>query len=163
MRVCNDFLPHGRGRARLMNRTVYLAGPIGGIPFDDAWRWRSDATTALRGLGFSVLNPICSTEIGHLAGKENCPINLKSHGVKNSELFYKDIHKIKEASVVLANLAGYNEKSFGTPFEMGFAYGLGKTCVCVTDKERFDHPFISVPSVCFLSLEEALSFICELY
>lgn len=123
---------------------VYLAGPIEGCTDEERLSWREKASYALTEKHIESYSP-----------KEDC---IKSRADEHM-IFYKDIYQVDRADVILVNIQAKNIKSFGTPFEMGYAYAKGKLIVMVCNEDQLYHPFVTIPSVYFTDLGEALDFI----
>ncbi|MFA6324843.1 MAG: nucleoside 2-deoxyribosyltransferase [Candidatus Paceibacterota bacterium] len=65
------------------------------------------------------------------------------------EMFNQDIHAIKDSSMILA-VALNESPNFGA--EIGYAYGIGKSIIAITDKNH------SIPLICSGIMTEVLRF-----
>ena len=139
--------------------TVYLAGPILGLSYDDATAWRDEATNVLTALGYDVRVPMRAVR-DRLEAYDEMPTELN-----NAYAFQRDTYDVKNSDVVLVNLVS-PEASVGTTFEMGAAWALGKMVVTVLPKEAKTwgkykvngqlHPFIEGGSnILVYTLDEA--------
>lgn len=142
-----------------MPKSVYLAGNIDFVSFEQACDWRSKAQKQLEVAGFIVLNPM---------------VKYKSEeDVSNyhySEIFIDDLDMVDQADIMLVNFT--DEGGFGTPFELGYFYGvryeryersstwyLDLVFGCVGNKYK-NHPFVlGVFDKQFDSIDEAVNHI----
>jgi len=146
-----------------MKKTVYLVGPIGGLSYDDATKWRLDAREHLEDVGFTVLDP--------MSGKE-CLKNDKSIGVglnntkyvENGYIYHSDLFRLNAADIILSNLTKLSSRpTIGTFFEYGYATAKGKTIITVTTDEYISkHPFIVNSSIIVPTLEDAYDLLSKM-
>lgn len=123
---------------------VYLAGPIEGCTEEERNSWRNDIKNSL------LLSDITSFS------PDDAQIENRAD---EHEIFHKDLFQIRQCDIVLVNLEHMNKKSFGTPFEMGYAYAMNKLIVVVAREDQLYHPFVTMGSVFFTDLAEAREFI----
>lgn len=100
-----------------MRKTVYLAGPITGLTFEEAKGWRDDVTQQL-GDTWHCLSP--------LRGKEHCDLGsepLPSNFDGGGDAVRRDLHDIRRSQAVLLNLLDTPIPSIGTMCELGYAKG----------------------------------------
>jgi nucleoside 2-deoxyribosyltransferase len=120
-----------------MTKTIYLAGNIAGLHYDDATSWRKQVGSIFSNYGYIVLDPMREKEhltgsiVGFLHNSNNCSAN---------EIFTRDTNDVKLCDIIFAYITGY---SIGTSFELGYAYALKKEIVIVTTDELIRHPFLS--------------------
>lgn len=144
--------------------SVYLAGPINGVILEEALEWRNEVRQILAEIGVSVYDPMAGKEKVVPSGAvindtRNDPNHPLHYILKPDALFHRDTMNIRDSKFMLVNLNNPTG-SIGTPWEMGFAYGLGKTVIVVTqDPAIVNHPFVSMSSVVFDDMEDALGFI----
>lgn len=102
-------------------KMVYLAGPVDGIPEEDALIWRAETAKALGLYGVNVYNPmgpyLYNTGDMRISAKEICEICR---------------YAINKSDVVLVNLTGKG-KAFGTIREIEYAKSIGKRVVVAGD------------------------------
>ena len=124
-----------RTHVRSQVPSVYLAGQITGLSYDEASAWRNEATDYLTAMGFSVFNPLRDRD---MAAPPSYVVPFK-----------RDVEDIKQADYVLA----YQLESVGTLIELGMAYAQGKYIVLVAPST---HPFLQgVAGAVVSSLDEA--------
>lgn len=101
-------------------KTVYLAGPITGLDYDEASDWRQQATTLLREAGIAGVSPMRNKEFlrgrGVLEGAYPEDILSTSRGIMT-----RDRYDCTHCDAVLFNLAGADRVSIGTMIEIGWA------------------------------------------
>ena len=113
---------------------VYLAGPIEGIPFEQAKEWRATATSFFKGYGIETLDPTRRKQF------HDQPYSFDL-AKKIVRLDYNDIAR---ADVVLLNLKERGAgRAWGSICEMVVASMQGKAVICVIE-EGFTHPFLDV-------------------
>lgn len=147
-----------------MHKSVYLAGKIEGLTWDQAAAWRKWAAKTLRDAGIRYYDPC-----------EHVPISLRKgavitgkraaelSGLRGDEIWTQDVFYLKnETNIILANLWDYNTgKLTGTLVEWGMGYILGLTLIGFRPSDSYKgHPFIYKPADClFETVEEAVDFI----
>jgi len=127
--------------------TVYLAGPIEGIPFEEATEWRETATSFFHGHRIHTLDPTRRKKFHDQPYSSNLA----------KKIVRMDLNDICTSDVVLMNLKDRGKgKAWGTICELILAYQEGKTIIVILE-ENFKHPFIDVYSTeIHHTLEEAL-------
>lgn len=137
---------------------VYLAGPIGGLSYEEATNgWRMRATSILSDSRIRVYSPMRYKEA--LAGTE-CLDDQKYDRPLTTPpaILARDTYDVRSADILLVNLAGSKRVSIGTMVELGIAHALNKPMVIVNDAVNPVHsgPFIDALSVFrFTDLDEA--------
>lgn len=132
---------------------IYLAGPIKGLSYEEATRWRKDAAAYLTGgwlvdgadlgSGIEIYDPMRGKE--ELRGVAEIPSVVKGSVFTDADyIFQSDTWHIRNSDIVLVNLLGAKETwHIGTMFEIGYAYALKKQVIVVSDVEDVVlHPFI---------------------
>lgn len=137
---------------------IYLAGPIEGVFYNDAVQWRESVSIELIKNGHDVFSPLTQQECCAINDDEVFDSNVyyKKYGFNPGSIFYKDIFMINQSDCVLVNLNGSG--TFGTPFEIGYAYALGKMIVIIADEAMLKHPFI-MSGVGFTEMDKAINYI----
>ncbi len=114
---------------------VYLAGPIGGLSYDDAFAgWRQKAEKLFEDcVEIQTYNPMRFKEVlrGELKldGKdyEGDPL------VTPQGIFTRDMHDVMSCDAMLINFRDSQKVSIGTCVEIGWATAFRKPFVMVTD------------------------------
>lgn len=120
---------------------IYLAGGIAYNTFDEATQWRRQATDYLSQYNIETRDPMRGKRAYQWADGE---ANHDHPGFSASDIFHRDIADIDESTALLINMESV--RSVGTPWEMGYAYALGKPLFIVAPLELLTHPFICVPA-----------------
>jgi len=133
-----------------MKPTVYLAGAIAGLAYDDATDWRKTATGFLRERGVECLDPMRAKHA--LASRNGGMISKSFRDYQDNGAFFtsrgimtRDFHDVKRCDVLLVNLLGLQKPSLGTVMELGWAYALQKPAVVAIEREgnpHDNHPMI---------------------
>jgi nucleoside 2-deoxyribosyltransferase len=122
---------------------VYLSGPISGLSYDDATKWRNVVADTLDAFGIKSLDPMRDKEslMGEaLLGADT----VVKRGIDPRDIFIRDLTDVMRCDVMLVNLTQRID-SIGTIMEIGWARaGLGKFIILVTtpELEKQLHPFI---------------------
>lgn len=138
--------------------SVYLAGPIAHLTYEEATEWRTSAARVLESYGIQVFSPMRAKEF------------LKGRGVITPEIYAdvlasdagivtRDRNDVRTCDLVLANLLGAPQVSVGTPVEFGWADAFGKPIITVMEAEgnAYEHPFTRrLSGFRVTSLDEAL-------
>ena len=138
--------------------TVYLAGHISGITYDEATEWRHRAAEQLRRDNAVVsLDPMRGKAclrahygdhpLPRLSGDEYRDIpGADEARLHPDAVAMRDHQDVRAGDVVLANLSMVNKRSTGTIVEMALAHGLGKPVCAVIgheDDPNAAHPLVS--------------------
>jgi nucleoside 2-deoxyribosyltransferase len=127
--------------------TVYLAGSIEGIPFEEATRWRETATSFFKEYNIKTLDPTRRKKFHDQPYSQNLA----------RKIVKMDMDDISKSQVVLMNLKDRGAgKAWGTICELMISAYSNKTIIVVLE-ENFKHPFLDVfATEIHHSLEEAL-------
>lgn len=124
-------------------RTVYLAGPITGLTFDNATDWRMQAQGFLASRGIQGVSPMRAKEylrdVGALAalGYQDKPLSSPKGIVT------RDRWDCTNADVVLVNLLGAERVSIGTMMELAWADSARIPIVLIMDEGNVhDHGMV---------------------
>jgi len=130
-----------------MRPTVYLAGPITGLSYDEATDWRGDAREWLAEHGINGLSPMRDKE--YLSHIHNLPAlkNAKEDyeyaqlGVMSTSraIMTRDHFDCTRCSVLLVNLLGARRISIGTVMEIAWAWMARIPIVLVMEPESNPH------------------------
>ena len=142
---------------------VYLAGPIAGIPGQEAVDWRDQATDLFDDYNIATRNPMRAKH----ALTEQSLISRNFHEYESNGHFFtskgimtRDFNDVKQADILLVNLLGAITPSLGTIMELAWAYALQKpavVCIEKTGNSHDNHPMIhEAMSFRVPSLEEGI-------
>ena len=138
-------------------QTIYLAGPISNNTYNEATNWRRYCIDNLKDK-YNVISPI---DVRHNSFGEN-NLTFKSAELNETafDIFLKDIRYVEAADIILLYI---DKPSYGTGFELGYAFNLKKIIVTVASADIAEHPFVKIPSdFDFKSIEEAVKFLIKL-
>lgn len=110
---------------QLMKKTVFLAGPMRGMPREVSLGWRKIATEILSD-NFIVLHAI--------RGREE-----KETFTDSRAAVIRDINDIKNADIILVNDTVENCSMIGTSMEVFLAYQLNKPIIVFGDAHNKDY------------------------
>jgi len=148
--------------------TIYLAGPMTGLTWEQATQWREKAALILTP-SWRVVTPVKgqlqSAQSDVITAstmddtQEHLPLAHTATGITAQDEFY-----VRQSDWVLANFTGSTRVSQGTVWELGFAWGLGKQIISVIPKgDVHDHPFIRRRSHVFVQeLDEAIEYLRDM-
>lgn len=123
-----------------MTPTVYLAGPIKGLTFEDATAWRRIAAGQLNQKGIHTIDPV-ERELRKHQGALGC----SADGVMSGQraIVVKDRDHIRRADAMLVNLLGAGSVSIGTMIEFGWADAKRIPIVTIIEAGNpHDHSFV---------------------
>lgn len=143
----------------MVNKTVYLAGPISGLTYEEASGWRNEITAELAKFDIKCLAPLRAavhlrTRQGLLTDCEilpDCEGAVKSMSTPRG-VVARDKFDATRCDVLLVNLLGAKKISIGTCIEIGWANALNIPIIVVMEPGNIhNHAFI----------RESASFITE--
>lgn len=117
--------------------TIYLAGKIHGLDYEEATGWRNKIK-AEAPKEYVFLDPMDGKEF--LRDVPTIPIQTE---MSNNQIFHTDIHSVRKAGMIIANLN--HLPMVRTWFELGFAYDTTTMLVyiCSPDNPYRNHPFVT--------------------
>lgn len=118
---------------------IYLAGPIEGCSFDEIKVWRD--------------------YVKHHLFDYDC-IEPRDNLIDSKEIFNSNKEDVQNADITFAFLPkniNYKRASYGTIFEISYAYSIGKKVIIVSDDEYVhNHPVMKEIGTHFLTLDTAI-------
>lgn len=130
--------------------TIYLAGPIGGLTWEEATRWRANVASMLSPL--ESLSPLRDTEDGrslrsshHVTDGGRLTNEGRDSAIPFEELFFRDEEDCcSRADFVFFNYLGAKTLSVGTNSELSWCNALMTERVVVIEDEGNPnlHPFL---------------------
>lgn len=123
--------------------SVYLAGPIAHLTYDEANAWRVEAVRVLSDFGIRGRSPLRGKEFL----QERGIITLEAYNdvmASDPGIVTRDRYDVMNCDLVLVNLLGAPKVSCGTPVEYGWADAFRKPIITVIEDEGspYDHPFV---------------------
>lgn len=150
--------------AYMVHKTVYLAGPISGLSYDDSNNWRAEVRDQLLRSGIKCASPLRAKvyirDAAAVAGQRGEPFTIDQastaiddndmdapavRAMSNSRgITTRDRFDCLNCDVLFVNLLGTKKVSIGTVMEIAWADALRKPIVLVIeDKDNLhDHAMI---------------------
>jgi len=129
-------------KGKTMNKTIYLAGPVGGLTEEEAKGWRKQFADDLK----------FYAEVKGISPLRAEPPTDGSYDIQNSAnsgdecwgspraVASKNYFDVTHCDIVVAYLPS---KSLGTVVEMAWAFEMGKSVILVSDvPDIADHPLL---------------------
>jgi nucleoside 2-deoxyribosyltransferase len=148
-----------------MNPSVYLAGPIRGLNYDEATKWRELATEELAKVGIDAMSPMRAKR--YLLGATNAGGDKLADAYADYPLstmkaiVTRDRHDCMKCNMVIMYLKGAKTVSIGSVLEIAWADAARVPVVLVMEKDKSNvHEHGMVREMCGFhveTLEEALS------
>lgn len=146
-----------------MRPRVYLAGPIGGLSYEEATTWRNQAKQALADVGIAGYSPMRAKDfLESMAAMPSRP-NVYNHPLATSKgIMARDHNDAVRADAILVNFLGAEQVSLGTAMELAWAFEHHIPVVVVSEPDNINvhHPMAS-EAINYLvpTLSEALDII----
>ena len=121
-----------------MAKTVYLAGGISGLSYQQATEWREIATAVLEAGGYRVLDPMRGKL--DLIDEKEIHHDYQEEHLTPEAIFNQDLKDIEASDIIFARMD--TAKSIGTPWEVGYAFAREKEIVLAVDQSIRKHPFV---------------------
>lgn len=154
----------------MLDLSIYCAGPISGLSYDEAMKVFTERVNILSEIGFDVFYP--------MMGKEYLrnDIKLKAHGYENHpsssnhSIVGRDTWMIDQSQIIFPDFSIQNnikdiEKikrvSIGSCCEIGYAYAKNKYIITVMNEENIHrHAFIlEMSDIVFEKIQEAYDYL----
>lgn len=114
-----------------MKPSVYLAGPITGLNYDECVEWRNQATRALYP-DIDCFSPMRNKP--YLKGTKQIGMAYEHHPLSSQRgIFARDFHDVISCDVLLINFWGAPKVSIGTVMEVAWAYQARKPIVAIME------------------------------
>ena len=128
-----------------MNKSLYLAGPIGNCTFDEAVDWRRVAQQELKKNGIDAYSPMRGKD--YLDTGERITGGSYPYALSTSKgIMARDYHDATTCDLLLVNLSIPHERiSIGTVMELGFAFAKQKLVVAIDSPvhQYQKHPMVA--------------------
>lgn len=125
----------------MIERSVYLAGPIAGLTYQQAREWRWAAKSYFKPYGIKVYDPLNGAEHLMDAGVLDTSSHEENPMTSAKGIMAQDFLYCTKAGMVLANFTGANRISCGTVMECAWAYQARVPLVVVGD-DLHDHTML---------------------
>lgn len=121
---------------------IYLAGPIEGCSFDEIKVWRNYTR--------------------HQLSNYDC-VEPRDNLIDSKEIFNSNKKDVENTDITFAFLPkniNFKRTSYGTIFEISYAYSIGKKVIIVSDDDYVhSHPVMKEIGVHFLTLDTAIKYL----
>ena len=119
------------------NPTVYLAGPITGLSYEDATNsWRRDACEYLWNHHINAYSPMRGKDFLKDEVELSGGYNAYSGIASSSGVVTRDHHDVRSCDVMLVNFLGAKRISIGTCIEFGWAHAYRKPIICIMENDN---------------------------
>lgn len=128
----------------MVHKTVYLAGPISGLSYEECTGWRDDVTKQLAECGIKALSPLRNKvylkEMVAIPDQYEVEVMSTSRGIMTRDRF-----DCMNCSVLFVNLLGTTRVSIGTVMEIAWADANRTPIIMVMEKSGnlHDHAMIN--------------------
>jgi len=127
-----------------MNKSIYLAGPITGLSWEEATAWRTIVTLELKQVGIDCYSPLrAKTYLSHLDGKNGNIADSYSKEVSPLStpraIYTRDRWDAMRCGVLFVNFLGAKKVSIGTILEIAWADSRDIPTILVMDDDNVHH------------------------
>lgn len=129
----------------MSKKSVYLAGPIGGLTASEAIGWRREATAMLRQKGIDGYSPMRTKDFLDNGQPLTSVPNAYDHPLTTSKgIMCRDFNDCTTADALLVNYLGVTKPSLGTAMELAWSYDRHIPVVVVAepDNPNIQHPMM---------------------
>jgi nucleoside 2-deoxyribosyltransferase len=140
-------------------KSIYLAGPISGLTFEEAVGWRNEIAPIVRELGYDVFDPLKGKEflkgVGEISPATSQHLSVLS---QHPNIVAIDLFRVRQSDILLINFHGCRRVSIGTCVEVTVAHEMGKLVILIMDESNVhNHPFITQNSIVVKNMDEAIT------
>lgn len=147
-----------------MTMTVYCAGPMTGLSYDEVFA-RYEHIRAALGPHFRVLHPMIGKDFLRNMEGPMKPTGY-DHIASDQAIYNRDQWMVRQCDILFVDLRpGKGRVSIGTMFEMAWASILGKHVVLVIDEDWdvYDHAFVRMAQhATFHDIDEATAYMAKI-
>lgn len=149
----------------MINRKVYLAGPITGTSYEECTNWRDSIKYALEDLdlGIECYSPMRGK--AYLSKEDEISDSYNDFTMSSiTGINIRDYNDVITSGVVLVNLLNSKKVSIGTVMEIAWARMKQIPIVIIMEKEGniHDHGMLTYNCIRVTSLDEAYECVCQL-
>ena len=140
-----------------MNRSLYLAGKMNDLTYEEASGWRMYIQKELKNYNVNVLSPMRNEDFSNIGNDVITDKNFTNEYKK--EIFMKDVTDIMNCDDVVINFMN-EQPSFGSNWEMGYSYFANKIIYAINVPDYLQkHPFfIASVNYCFNDINKFINF-----
>ena len=121
-----------------MNRSIYLAGQISGLNWENSVDWREDVTKEMNKAGIDCFSPLRAKSYLRPYSDEHGTIdNTYEEHVMSSQrgIFGRDYYDCINRDLIFVNFLGATRGSLGTAMEIAWGYHCRKPIVVCIEEE----------------------------
>ena len=128
-------------RKKMLHKTIYLAGPIAGLSYEDARNgWRKDFA-ALMPDHIQCLSPMRAKQFLSGVKKLAFEANAYDNPLATAKgIVTRDRNDVKTCDLMVANFLGAQKGSLGTAMEFGWADAWRKPVILIIEKDGVIQP-----------------------
>lgn len=139
-----------------MRPSVYLAGPIKGLNYDDAVTWRQQAVARFNDVGIDAFSPMRGK--GYLSGDKNIDASDSNYSIfplsVPPAVVCRDFHDCVNRDALLVYLIGAKAVSIGTVCEIAWAHQARVPIVLVMEESGNPHEHMFIRQLCNFQVED---------
>lgn len=142
--------------------SVYIAHPVSGMTFEEAFNFFSKMNKTISDMGFKVFDPVSI----YSNKMENKTAICRPHGIDSNiicdhALFERCKWMVDKSDIIFMDLTGSIKISIGCIMELAWASKNGcHTIVCVEEESVYQHAFVKESAdVIFDRVEMALEYL----
>jgi nucleoside 2-deoxyribosyltransferase len=131
--------------------TVYLAGPITGLTYDEAVGWRAQVRHEFAQSGIECFSPLRGQRYLQTAGELSAHARDIAHldpMVEGSSIFYRDRADVENCDLIFINLIGAKQPAVGTAMEAAFANILRKRSLLIMERDGNPAEHVMLTAAC---------------
>lgn len=146
----------------MATKSIYLAGPITGLTFDDADEWRVKARDFLAKHDIAGMSPLRGKSYLQTLGELSATCVQEGNAgllSKPRSIMTRDFYDATTCDVLLINLLGATKVSIGTMMELAWAFQCRTPVVCCMEEGNVHEHAMVNEAIGFRvsSLEEGLA------
>ncbi len=147
----------------MINKKVYLAGPITGTSYGESTDWRMKAIRDLDNWGLVGFSPMRGK--AYLSKEEEIADSYSDHTMSSiTGINIRDYNDTRTAAAILVNLLGAKKVSIGTVMEIAWAKAHNVPVVLIMEKTGnvHDHGMLTYNCIRVATLTEGIDCIKQL-
>jgi hypothetical protein len=143
-------------------KTVYLAGGITGLSYDEATAWREKVRIQLTFNSIKALSPMRGK--AYLSAEDKLADSYSDKTMSSIDgINVRDFNDCKTADAILVNFLGSKKVSIGTVMEVAWGRAFRKPTVIVMEKDNVHrHSMVEYGAIIVDDLEEGVRAIVQL-
>lgn len=138
-----------------MRPSIYLAGPIKGLNYNEATEWREKAKQELREVGIDAFSPMrAKSYLKNDKAIDSSDSNYSMFPLSvPPAVVCRDFKDCTKRDAIIVYLKGAKAVSIGTVFEIAWAYQARIPVILVMEKEGNPHEHMFIRQCCNFQVE----------